>query len=194
MTVDATSKAARVTLYNSAGVEMANKATYRAATTTILVPVATANVPFFIIAGSVTKTVRVQRIQISGWTQTAVGYIHVNLGKYSTNATGGTSTVLVATPLDSNFAAATATSLRAYTAAPTAGTKVGDIASRRALSQVQATPAAGGPLVDTLFDFQMGFENYAPVLRGTAQELGVYFPTAAASANNIALAVEWTEE
>lgn len=193
LTVDPTSKAARVTLYDSLGQAIVQKATYRAATTAVLVPAVTVNIPWLIIAGSATKTVRVQRIQISGLTLTAVAYLHVNLAKYSTNATGGTSTTLTAAPLDSNSAAATAV-VKAYTAVPTAGNKVGDLASKRFMGQ--ATTAAAAGITDFVdFDFRgVGGETSAIVLRGTTQELALYWQTAPATTVSMLAEIEFTEE
>lgn len=192
LTIDVTSKAARVTLYDSAGNLVTQKSTYRAATTAVLVPAVTVSVPWLILQGSTTKTIRLQRIQISGLTLTAVAYLHVNLGKYNTNATGGTSTTLVAIPMDSNSAAATAV-LKAYTAIPTAGNKVGDLSSKRFMGQATTAAAAGIPnFVD--FDFRNSGEVSAVVLRGATQEVGLYWQTAPASTPSLLAEFEWTEE
>lgn len=153
----------------------------------------TVDVPWFIIQGSATTTVRVQRIVVTGLTLTAVAYLNISLGKYSTNFTGGTSTLLTQTPTDSNSAAATLNAVRVFTAAPTAGTKVGDMATRRPFGQSTTAAAAGIPEV-VEFDFRNLGEQSSIVLRGTTQELGLYWETAPASSVSMHLEVEWTEE
>lgn len=192
LTVDATSKAARVTLYNTDGTANGEKATYRASTIIPLVAAVTVNVPIFNIIGSATRTVTVKRITVSGMTLTAVGYFAINVEKLSTASTGGTSTTLVATSLDSNNAAVTAV-VKAYTVAPTKGTLVGTIASWRALWQATVAAAAG---VTDYFTFNFGDmrETKGVILRGVAQELALTFPIVLASAGTLSVDIEWTEE
>lgn len=192
LTIDATSKAARVTLYNSDGSYNGEKATYRAATIDGLVTATTADQPFFLIEGSATKTITVKRIAVSGATLTAVAYLMVNVTKHSTAASGGTSTTLTGVPVDSTFAAATAT-VKAYTAAPTGGTLVGTVASQRILAQATTAAAAGIPR-DWLFDFGDMPETKGIVLRGTTQGLALVWATAPGSAVTLAVDIEWTEE
>lgn len=191
-TVDPTSKAGRVTLYNADGTVQAEKLTYRASTIIPLVAAVTVNVPFFNIIGSASKVVRVKRIQVSGMTLTAVAYHSINIEKLSTASTGGTSTTLPAVPLDSNDAAATAV-VKAYTVAPTKGTLVGTIASWRALWQ--ATVAAAAGTTDWfVFNFGDMQETKGVTLRGIAQELALVTPVVLASAGTLAIDIEWTEE
>lgn len=192
LTIDATSKAARVTLYNTDGTTNSEKTTYRASTIIPLVAAVTVNVPIFNIIGSATKTVKIRHIRVSGMTLTAVGYFTINCEKLSTASTGGTSTTLVATQLDSADAAATAV-VKAYTVAPTKGALVGTIASWRNLWQ--ATVAVGTSLTDWhLFSFGAIPETRSVVLRGVAQELALTFPVVLASAGTLAIDIEWTEE
>lgn len=192
MTVDPTSKAARVTLYNPDGTTNSEKTTYRASTIIPLVAAVTVNVPFFNIIGSASKTVKVRKITVSGMTLTAVGYFAINVEKLSTASTGGTSTTPAAVPLDSADAAATAV-VRAYTVAPTKGSLVGTVASWRALWQATVAAAAG---VNDWFTFFFGDlpETRAVVLRGVAQELALTFPVVLASAGTLSVDIEWTEE
>lgn len=192
LTIDPTSKAARVTLYNVDGTANGEKATYRASTIIPLVAAVTVNVPIFNIIGSATKTVTVKRISVSGMTLTAVGYFTINVEKLSTASTGGTSTTLAAVPLDSNNAAATAV-VKAYTAAPTKGSLVGVISTWRALWQATVAAAAG---VTDYFTYNFGDmrETKGVTLRGTAQEVALVFPVVLASAGTLAIDIEWTEE
>jgi hypothetical protein len=193
LTIDATSKAARVTLYDVEGNPLSKKATYRASTLTAFVPAVTAARPIFLIEGSASKTITVKRISFSGASLTAVQYLSINVSKYSTAASGGTSTSAPMVPLDSNSAAATAAFVRYYTAVPTAGTLVGDIASVRFLAQA-TTAAAGGPTFAYTFNFGDITESGGVVLRGTSQGLALSFPTAPASTITLSADIEWTEE
>lgn len=167
--------------------------TYRAATTAVLVPAVTVDIPWFTIGGSASKLVRLQRIQISGLTLTAVAYLNISLGKYSTAASGGTSSGLVRVPLNSSSPAATIATPLVFTAVPTPGTKVGDVATRRFMGQSTTAAAAGIPqLID--FDFRNVGEPSPIMLRGVAEELGLYWETAPATTPSLHLEVEWTEE
>lgn len=192
LTIDPTSKAARVTLYNSDGSYGAEKATYRAATIIPLVTAVTVNVPFFNIIGSTSKIVTVKRIAISGATLTAVGYFTVNVVRLSTASSGGTSTTLVDVPLDTNDPAPTAV-VKAYTAAPTMGSLVGTIATNRCLWQSTTAAAAGLPR-DYLFEFGDMPETKGIRLRGATQEMALVFPVVLASAGTLSVDIEWTEE
>lgn len=171
------------------------KNTYRGVTSTLLTTATTANVPFFTIVGSSSKTVKIQRIRLFGLTLTAVAYLQVNLARYSTAATGGTSTNLGRAQMDTNMAISTLTNtdIKVYTAAPTAGTKVIDLATSRVLAQA-TTAAAGGapPTID--FDFRAVAESSPIVLRGINDFVGLYYPVAPATAVSMMLEVEWTEE
>lgn len=192
LTIDATSKAARVSLYKSDGTYDGEKSTYRASTLVPLVPAVTADRAWFIISGSASKTVKVRRIRISGGTLTAVAYITFNVRKYSSASSAGTSTTLVNVPLDSNDAAATAV-VKAYTAVPTDGSLVGTIATWRTLLQA-TTAAAAGQTWDHMFTFGEAGNTEPVVLRGTAQELVLSFPVAPATTITVAVDAEWTEE
>ena len=192
LTIDPTSKAARVTLYGSDGTYNGEKRTYRASTIIPLVIAVTANRTIFNITGSATTKVTVKRIRVSGLTLTAVAYLAINAVKYSTSTSGGTSTVLVAVPLDSAKAVATAV-VRAYTAVPTDGALVGTLASWRSLWQATAAAAAGIPDVH-VFNFGDMPETGGVVLNGVAQEVALLLPVVAGSAATMAIDVEWTEE
>lgn len=170
------------------------KTTYRAATTVPFAAAAGA-VSFFVISGSGTKTIRVQRIVVSGFTLTAVAYHSIVCEKWSTAAfTGGTPVALTKVPVDSNYAAATAALVQVYTAAPTEGTLVGTIAARRFLSQATTAAAAGSLPPEVVFDFRVMGENNPGVLRGTTESIGLAFAAAPATAVTMSLEVEWTEE
>lgn len=194
LTVDPTSKAIRVTQYNTDATVYGQKRTYRASTIIPLAAAVTVDVPFFNIIGSATQTVTVRKITVSGMTLTAVGYYTIAVQKLSSASSGGTSTSPVTVPLDSNSAVATAV-VKAYTVAPTRGslTNGGTVASWRTLWQPTTAAAAG--TTDT-FTFSFGdiTESRGLVLRGAAQEVCLVFPVVLASAGALSIDIEWTEE
>lgn len=192
LTIDPVSLAARVSPYDKLGNYRGVKATYRAATPNSVVAAASA-APFFIIQGSATKTIIVQRIIISGGTLTAVAYNSYSATKYSSAISGGTPVVLTAVPMDSTSAPATPNLVQVYTAAPTAGSLVGTLSAKRTLLQATTAAAAGIPDI-VEFDFRAILETSGIVLRGVAQGLGVNFGAAPATAVTVSLVVEWTEE
>ena len=193
LTVEPVSKAARVIPYNIDGSYGGEKSTYRASTLIPFVPAVTANVPFFLIEGSSTKTIIVKRIAVSGATLTAVAYLTVNIVKFSSAASGGTATSAPLVPMDSNFPTSTAAFVKYYTAAPTAGTTIGSIATSRTLFQSTTAAAAGLPR-DYVFDFGDMPETKGIVLRGTTQGLGLIWPVAPATTVTLSVDIEWTEE
>lgn len=193
LTIDPVSKAARVTLYNNDGSYNGEKATYRASTIIPFTPAVTINRTIFTIGGSASKTIRIKRIRISGFSLTAVQYIAINVVKYSTATSGGTSTNLVAVPLDSTDPAATVNQVKVYTAVPTDGTLVGTLTSWRTLMQA-TTAAAAGTIEPHIFNFGDMPETKGIVLRGTNQEVALVFPVAPASVVTMTVDVEWTEE
>lgn len=170
------------------------KNTYRAAGADVVVPAGTQ--PFFVIAGSATKKIAVQRIIVSGVTLTAVAYATIIANKCSTAISGGTPSALTAVPLDSAFATtapATASLVQMYTAAPTTGTIIGKIGARRQIMQATTAAAAGIP-GEFLFDFRTRDENGPGVLRGVAENIVLAFASAPATTPTMSLEVEWIEE
>jgi len=193
LTVDSTSKAARVTLYGSDGTYNGEKATYRASTIIPFVPAVTVNRAIFTIGGSSSKKVIIKRIRVSGMSLTAVAYLTINVVKYSTATSGGTPTVLVAVPLDSTQGASTVAQVKVYTAVPTDGALVGHLASWRSLWQATVA-AAAGVTVEHVFSFGDMSETKGIVLRGTNEECALLFPVAPATTPTLTVDVEWTEE
>ena len=196
LTVDTTSKAARVTLYDSAGRELSlgSKATYMASNT--FTPVATPT-DLVIIGGSGTKTVRVTSFKITT-TNTAAGSQTFFLIKRSTANAGGTFVAGTAVPFDSNDAAATAT-VGHYTTNPTLGTGVGTIVTARTASPVLVPATFAGIVQDAGYDLLQFMDltstSRLVTLRGTAQQLCLNFSGAALVAGQIhAWQIAWTEE
>jgi hypothetical protein len=193
LTVDPTSKAARVTLYDTRGNVCAQKATYSAATTAKTAVAAATTTPYAVIYGSGTKTIRVQRIVFCVTMATTGAYPDVVVYMRTASVTGGTSTNLTQVAHDSNSAAGTANFVKIYTAAPTPGTGGGVIATMMQYAPITATTTLGPAIFD--FDWRIRDESEAPVLRGTAQGLEVCFGTSIATNQpTITVGFLWTEE
>jgi len=187
-TIDATSKAGRVTIYDTAGRDLSpqSKATY-SATSGAFTPPATPT-DMSCIFGSASKTIRVLSCVVSG-TQTTAGINMFFLVKRSTANTGGTSSTLTQVPLDANSAAGTATNVLSYTANPTLGSTVGNVRAERILCPALASVVA--PVGIDLLGFSQNSLIDQPVtLRGSTQGLCVNFNGAALPAG-LSMAVEW---
>lgn len=169
------------------------KATYRATTAALLIPAVTVNVPWLVLYGSASKTVKPQRIILSGLTLTAVAYLNIGLAKYSSAPSGGTAVTFTKVPLDAADAAATANLVQGYTAIPTTGTRIGFISARRNLGQATTAAAAGIP-ENIEFDFRSVGESDAVTLSGTGQGIGLEWITAPATTVSLLATIEWTEE
>lgn len=170
------------------------KRTYRAATTTYLQTGGATNAMFFVIAGSSTQTITIQRIRATGVTTVNGEYGEIVCEKWSTAPTGGTATTLTQVPLDSNNAAATASLCQVYTAPPTEGTLVGTIGVRRDMFQPITINIASPLMCDMLWDFRNEGENTGVVLRGTSQCISLACGSNPSSAFLVSVEVEWTEE
>lgn len=191
LTVDPTSKAARVTLYGTDGRPINSGATY--GISSFFTPVATPN-NLVIIAGSATKTVRVYQMCIFTQT-TAAGSVQFFLKKYSTLWGGAGVFVSAGTPVpyDSDNGAATAAQVGHFSTDPTPGTLVGIIRSATIATPVlrPATPAGIIELsgIDMISGFQapMGPSSMIePItLRGTGQYLAIDFNDVALVAGQV---------
>lgn len=140
VTIDATSKAARVNIYRTDGTESSKQfsITY-AAVGVITAPAATAT-DIVRITGSQTKTIKVTSLELLSSNTLGGGSALVVLARRYVAPTGGTFVAATAVPLDSNDAAATAT-VGHYTANPTIGTTLTPINTIR-LAIAAATPTA----------------------------------------------------
>jgi hypothetical protein len=177
LTVDTTSKAARVTLYTSAGKEVSpqSKATFYASGT--FTPAATPT-DLVTIFGSASKTVRVIAMVI-GTTNTAAGSQQFFLIKRSSANSGGTPVAATLVQADSTDPAATAT-VQHYTANPAAlGTSAGTINTVRVASPVAVAGSFAGVMqiaeVDMLRNSLNAAFDKSVVLNGTAQGLCINF-------------------
>jgi hypothetical protein len=197
LTIDPTSKAGRVTLYDATGRAVAaqSKATYFAANT--FTPPATPT-DMVTIFGSASKMVRVISFRITT-TNTAAGSQQFFLIKRSAVNTTGTFVAGTAVPADSTDAGATAT-VGHYTANPGAlGTAVGNVNIKRVASPV-AVPATFAGVkedagVDLLDNMNNSLLDKPVMLSGVAQGLCLNFNGAALVAGQThAYQIVWTEE
>lgn len=164
-----------------------------------LVPVTTANTDQVCIAGSATKTIRLQKILIAGTTATAAQSVPINLLRRVTADTGGTAGTTTANPAntiakrDVNTGAATAT-LISYTAAPT----VNDSSPTYIDSQLLGMPVVTSveSQVPVVFDFVRDIENLLlpPTLAGAAAQICVNNGAALTNASAWNGSIVWTEE
>lgn len=189
--VDTSSRAIRTSQYDSRGNYTGMKASY-SASTAIKTATAAGTAPFACIYGSATKTIRVQRIIITGTCATAAVYGDIIITKTSAVISGGTSTALTKVPKDSTSSASTATNVNYYTVLPTAGTAVGVIASQMVYLPVTGTAAPD--VKPVIFDWTAQGMNEAPVLRGVAQGLELSFATTTTNAPTLCITFEYTEE
>jgi hypothetical protein len=163
--------------------------TYAAGTTAMTATTAGTGT-FFSICGSATKTVRVQRVRISGHVATAAVYGDVVLSKSSTATSAGTATTLTQAPYDSTSAAGTATNVKFYTVLGTRGVGVGTVGTGILFLPLTGTPAATAPLDFTWRDI----DSEVPTLRGTAQCLEASFGTTTTNVPTLTVFVSWTEK
>lgn len=186
-----------VIIYNESGVYVGDitnplivsevdtaKATY--SSVALNITPATTPTDMFTITGSATKTIRVQRISISG-TQTTAAIRDILFIKRSTANSAGTSTTLTAVPHDSLSAAATAT-VRSYTANPTLGNTVGTVRVAKLL--IAATSVA---VAESVFDWGPRY-GQSIVLRGTGEVFSINLNSITSTGGSFTFSIEWTEE
>lgn len=147
----------------------------------------------FVITGSATRLVRVQRLVFSG-TQTVSGNVGtVAITKHSIANTGGTAASITAVSVDSTQIPASAV-LKNYTVNPTVDASALIVWQPRVLIAAPATADVSGVIFD--FDFTKLLNGKPLTLRGIAQELAISLgggtlPTGLAS---LQVSCIWTEE
>ena len=154
---------------------------------------------FFVISGSAFRTRTVRKIRVSGIHLTTLAVLTIVAEKWSTAAfSGGTSVALTRTPLDTAYPAAQTDGLvLTYTAAPTEGTLVGTVATRRVIAK-STTVVDGAEFPDVEFDFtdpafDLPNQPSGVPLHGLLQSLSLAFVANPASAVTMSLEVEWAE-
>lgn len=199
LTIDATSKAARTSDYDTTGRDLSVQSKQTFAVTSFFTPAATPT-DLVIIEGSATKTIRIISMVI-GTTNTAAGSQQFFLIKR--NAADTTGTFVSAgtpVPLDSTNAAATANRVGHFTANPGAlGAAAGTINIKRVASP-PAVPATWAGVRDNaeveMIDWMANSLLDQPiVLRGVTQCLAINFNGAALVAGQThTYKVVWIEE
>lgn len=150
------------------------------------VTAATTPTDIFQLVGSSTKSVMLQKINISG-TQTTGGQVLVNISKRSTANTAGTSTASIMIPHDSADASATAVG-SIYTANPTIGTPVGNIRTfSLPLGAITST-------TNNIVQLDFGERGKPIVLTGVAQAIAINLGGATTTGAVINVWMEFTEE
>lgn len=139
----------------------------------------------FTKAGSSTKTVYIQRVELFYSDSTYNAPAECHLIKRSTLDSGGTSSDAVAIPLDSSFSSSTSTAMKCFTANPSSlGTEVGKIKS----TWIWNEPGAVGTQFNNTISldaclsrvlFEADKDGGPIVLRGTSQNIAVNFGGAA---------------
>lgn len=193
LTIDATSKAARVTTYDTAGLSMIGKNTY-VATVTPTASAAGTGV-LFNFKGSATKTVKVYRIRLTATVGTAVIITNFVLSKRTVNGSGGTPVALTALPADTNNAAATATG-NVYSALATAGTGGGILDLQTALVPLVSSTTLATAAIDFVAPSTTdGSGVLQPwVLRGTSESLEIATLATMTNTPTFGVSVFFTEE
>lgn len=144
----------------------ASRYTYSSGTST-MAP-ASAATDIVALSGNASNTVRVTYVQCTGQ-GSATSATSVGLVKYSVASTGGTSVTQTITALDS-ASPASASSVRVYTANPSAGTAAGTLAVQRLVTSAAASPTFAAPAA---WQFGPGRSSYEQevTLRGAAEQL-----------------------
>ena len=117
----------------------------------------------YCITGSVTKTVKVKGIRLTATATSAITGDASIILRSSLDTGGGLASV-TAVPMDSNNAAATAV-VNSFTSAPTPGTAIGTIRTKKVAA---STPANSGSTSEELFQFSVYYDQTI-VLRGATQ-------------------------
>ena len=170
-----------------------------------LVPVVTSGTDEVCIAGSATKTIRIQRIRLWGTTATAAQTLPVQLIKRNSADTGGTAATTTANPgvttqiasLDTGQAtnlSATAT-LISYTAAPTVVDTAPVYIDSQLLNMPLGLTTTQAPgVVDFNFALLVEDNVQAATLRGANQQVCINIGSAITNASVWNGSILWTEE
>lgn len=193
LTIDPTSKAARVSLYDAAGNPMIQKQSYVGSVTATASAAGTGVLMNF--KGSATKTVKVYRIRLTATVATTVIITNFLLSKRTVNGSGGTPVALTMLGADTNNTAATATG-NLYSALATAGTGGGLLDMQTALIPLVSSTTLATSAIDFLAPESMdGSGVLQPwVLRGTSESLEIATLATMTNTPTFAVSVFFTEE
>lgn len=167
------------------------RTTYSAVATG-LAPAASAT-DVFCIAGSATKTIKVQYLEVSGTAGTLVT-VPIFLAKRASVDSGGTpatgNALPVASKMDSNNAAATAT-LVSYTANPT----INDSSPLLIRASTVTFPVTTAGVTHSRVHWAFGLDGgQALVLRGAAQQVCINLSGISVSSGLMNVSIQWVEE
>jgi hypothetical protein len=152
--------------------------------------------------GSSTKTIRLLKIEIVALEANAdyITGFQAFLIKRSTTPSGGSATSLTQVPENSNNNAGTATNVSSYTANPTPGSAVGNVASAAIVTVNIANPATAvinqsatpGPYI--LYECQN--QEQAITLNSTSEGVAVNLNSVTVLGTSVVISVTfvWTEE
>jgi hypothetical protein len=161
------------------------------ATVTGLSPAASAT-DFFTITGSASAIVRVTHVECSGQATSSSSKL-IQLQQRITPDSGGTSSVVAATPNDYNDYPPTAV-VTSYTANPTLGTATSGVA-RAGILNLPVSTAIGTPPLSWDFGAQTRNAAKEMVLRNASQVLAVHGAGASFPSGSVVNCdIEWVEE
>lgn len=151
--------------------------------------------PFITIAGAAGRIVRMTKIKIHSPVLTTAQLLRIAVQKLSAMPTGGTGSNPTKVPLNTEGSnAASLATVTVYTAAPTAGTVVGQISERTVIAQ-SSTLVPSAALDEGDFDWTPAEDNTEfPTLRSATEGLAVLFPVAPATAVTFSYMIEYTED
>lgn len=149
--------------------------------------------PFLVIAGVASKTLRLKKLTLSAVLLTAVGYVRIQVVRFTALPTGGTSTDTNGNPLDTLAGnALSGAQVRQYTAQPSAGTAQ-LMGEKRILAQSTTAAAAGIP-GEVTWTFGDSDNNEDETARGNTEGFGLQFPAAPGAGITLSWEAEWTED
>jgi len=191
LTIDPTSKAARITPYDSSGSLCLRQQSYVAAITATASAAGTG--VFWNLKGSATKTVKVYRIRVNATVATAAIIAAFLLAKRTVAGSGGTPVVITPLGADTNNTAATATS-NLYSALATAGTGGGILDIQSALVPLVSSTTLDPHAID--FTAPVGVDGALQpwVLRGVAESLELSTLATMTNTPTFAVSAFFTEE
>jgi hypothetical protein len=193
LTIEATSKAARITPYDKRGQRRIIKYCSRGTGSTESFNAAASLGAFYVISGPAYGIARVQRILVTTPVLTAVQYTSIAVKKYAAAPGGGTGVSQSIISLDNENPTPVLVAMFAYTAAPTVSREIGTIGNRRGLLQ-SSTAAAATIAYPFSWDFRISGESDGVALRSRDENLALNFQAIPATAVALQIEVEWTEE
>jgi len=140
-----------------------------------------------VLTGSATKTIRVRRIWLNGYTATAMTD-PVSVVKRSSVSTNGTGVTVTPVSYNSQNAAGTAVA-EFYTASPTNGTAVGVL-----LDVYQGFTTSTSGTEEPNHTFEFGRLGSPVFLRGASQSIAVNLSGLTYTGASFACGFEWTED